>query len=63
IREITRAETFAVSVQVVSTSEVRVSGATQILRENYELTIPSVLNVANVTNEVQLEFDFVVTAQ
>ncbi len=63
IRGITRAETFAVTVQVVSTSELRVNGTTQILRENYELTIPSVPSVANVTNEVQLEFDFVATAK
>lgn len=63
IREISRAETFAVTVQVVSTSELRINGTTQILRENYELTIPSVPSVANVTNEVQLEFDFVTTAQ
>ncbi|HRJ45708.1 MAG TPA: YceI family protein, partial [Caldilineaceae bacterium] len=59
IREISRAETFAVSVTVVSESELRVSGETQVLRENYELTIPSVPSVANVTNEVQLQFDFV----
>ncbi|RLT34741.1 MAG: YceI family protein [Chloroflexi bacterium] len=63
IREISRAETFTVTVQVVSTSELRISGATQILRENYELTIPSVPSVANVTNEVQLQFDFVARAQ
>lgn len=62
IREITRPETFAVTVQVVSTTELRVSGTTQVLRENYELTIPSVPSVANVTNEVQLEFDFVAMA-
>lgn len=63
IREITRAETFAVTVEVISDSELHVGGATQILRENYELTIPSVPSVANVTNEVQLEFDFVAIAQ
>lgn len=63
IREITHAETFAITVQVVSTSELRINGSTQILRENYELTIPSVSSVANVTNEVQLQFDFVATAQ
>jgi len=62
IREITRPETFAVTVQVVSTTELRVSGAAQFLRENYELTIPSVPSVANVTNEIQLEFDFVAMA-
>jgi polyisoprenoid-binding protein YceI len=59
IREITRAETFAIEVQVVSESELRINGETQIRRENYELTIPSVPSVANVTNEVQLQFDFV----
>lgn len=59
IREITRSETFAIEVQVISESELRISGETQVLRENYELTIPSVPSVANVTNEVQLQFDFV----
>ena len=63
IREITRAETFAVIVEVISDSELHVGGTTQVLRENYELTIPSVPSVANVTNEVQLEFDFVAVAQ
>ncbi len=63
IREITRSETFAIEVQVVSESELHISGETQVLRENYELTIPSVPSVANVTNEVQLQFDFVATAQ
>lgn len=63
IREITRSETFAIEVQVVSASELRISGETQVLREHYELSIPSVPSVANVTNEVQLQFDFVATAQ
>ncbi|MGB5051142.1 MAG: YceI family protein [Caldilineaceae bacterium] len=63
IREITRAETFAVTVTVVSESELHMSGATEILRDNYQVTIPSVPSVANVTNEVQLQFDFVATAQ
>ncbi len=63
IREITRPETFAVTVQVVSTTELRVSGTAQVLRENYELTIPSVASVANVTNEVQLEFDLVAVVE
>jgi len=63
IREITRSETFAIEVQVVSESELHISGETQVLRENYELTIPSVPSVANVTNEVQLQFDFVAIAQ
>jgi len=63
VRDTTRSETFAVDVQVVSAGELHVSGAAQVLRENYKLTIPSVPNVANVTNEVQLEFDFVATAQ
>lgn len=63
IREVTRSETFAVTVEVVSENELRVNGATEILRDNYDLTIPNVPSVANVTNEVQLEFDFVATAQ
>lgn len=62
IREINRSATFAIEVQVVSESELRISGETQVLREHYELTIPSVPSVANVTNEVQLQFDFVATA-
>jgi len=62
IREITRSETFAVTVAVISADELHVNGTTQVLRENYKLTIPSVPSVANVTNEVQLEFDFVAMA-
>ena len=63
IREITRAETFAITVKVVAENELHISGAAEILREDYDLTIPSVPNVANVTNEVQLEFELVATAQ
>lgn len=59
IRHITLPATF--TVQVTITSETEISGmATAIVtRSDYELTIPSVPNVANVEQEVELYIDFV----
>jgi hypothetical protein len=33
-------------------------GSATVLRENYQLTIPSVPSVANVSEEVKLEIEF-----
>ncbi|MFP4321466.1 MAG: YceI family protein [Anaerolineales bacterium] len=63
VRDITRPETFTVTVTPVSETRIEGRAATEILRSNYDLTIPEVPSVANVTDEVQLEFDFAAQAE
>lgn len=63
IRDITRSETFAVSATLTSHTQLEGYGETTVLRSNYDLTIPSVPHVANVTDEVLLAIDFVAVAQ
>lgn len=62
IRAITRAESFQVTVTPVSEDDLTGVGTATIQRANYELTIPSVPSVANVSEEVTLEIAFVATA-
>jgi polyisoprenoid-binding protein YceI len=59
IRDITRSVTFDVRVIVVSESEMIGSASGVINRSDYNLHIPSVPNVANVEEEVELYIDFV----
>ncbi len=58
IRDITNEVTFAVSAMVTEVGQLQGSATTQVLRSDYNLQIPSVPNVANVTDEVRLEIDF-----
>jgi polyisoprenoid-binding protein YceI len=58
IREISRPVTFSVTVTAQSEAEIRGAASTTVLREDYELNIPSVPQVAGVANEVLLELDF-----
>lgn len=62
IRDITREETFQVSVTPNSETELVGLGSTTIIRDNYGLTIPSVPSVANVSAEVLLEIQFRATS-
>lgn len=62
IRDITREETFQVSVTPNSETELIGLGSTTIIRDNYGLTIPSVPSVANVSAEVLLEIQFRATS-
>jgi polyisoprenoid-binding protein YceI len=57
----TRSVTFEVTVTPVSEDRIEGLGRTVVLRSDYGLQIPSVPNVANVTNEVTLEIQFVAT--
>ncbi|MEZ4737200.1 MAG: YceI family protein [Caldilineaceae bacterium] len=63
IRDVTRSESFPVTVTANSENELVGSGAITILREDYQLSIPSVPSVAWVADEVKLEIDFTATAQ
>lgn len=62
IRDITREETFQVSVTPNSETELVGLGSATIIRDNYGLTIPSVPSVANVSEEVLLEIQFRATS-
>jgi polyisoprenoid-binding protein YceI len=62
IREIVQPTTF--DVTVTADSETQISGLAQtvVMRGDFELTIPNVEGVADVTEEVRLELEFVATA-
>lgn len=62
IRDITKETTFTVTVTLVAEDRLEGFATTQVLRSDYELIIPEVPGVANVTDEVILEFDLVATA-
>ncbi len=63
IRAITQPMTFEVTVTPVSETELRGNATTTLLRSDFDLQIPSVPSVADVSEEVVLEFDFVALAQ
>lgn len=59
IRDFTQSVTFEVTVTVVSETQMVGSASATINRADFGLTIPSVRNVANVEEEVELYIDFV----
>ncbi len=63
IRTNTSPMTFEVAVTPVSETELHGSARATLLRSDFDLQIPSVPSVANVSEEVLLEFDFVALAQ
>ncbi len=63
IRDITVPVTFDVSINVLSESSLEGSASTVIERGDFNLTIPSVPQVANVSEQVGLEFDFLASAE
>ncbi|NJN44118.1 MAG: YceI family protein [Anaerolineae bacterium] len=63
IREITQQVTFDVTATLVAADRIAGLASTTVLRSDYNLVIPSVPSVANVSEEVLLEIDFVATAQ
>ena len=58
IRSISSPVTFDVNATLVSVDELDGSATAHVTRDAFDLTIPSVPNVANVTNEVLLGIDF-----
>jgi polyisoprenoid-binding protein YceI len=62
IRDITNPVTFDMTVTANSENELSGSGATTVLRSDYGLNIPSVPSVADVSEEVRLEVDFIAAA-
>ena len=63
IRDITKPVSFGVTVTPVSATEIEIAGKTVVARADFDLQIPSVPNVANVEEEVELEIDLVLVAQ
>ena len=63
IRDITNSVTFDVVATAVSEDQVTGTASTTIMRGDYGLQIPSVPNVANVEEEVDLYIDFVANAK
>jgi polyisoprenoid-binding protein YceI len=61
IREIVQSVTFDVTATLVAQDRLEGTGTTVVTRTQYNLTIPSVPGVANVSDEVTLEIDFVAT--
>jgi polyisoprenoid-binding protein YceI len=63
VRNITVPVTFDVTANAKSESEIEGTATTQITRTAFQLTIPSVPSVADVTDEVALELKFVAAKQ
>lgn len=62
IRTITNPVTFAVTVSSITPERLEGIAKAEVLRSDFDLNIPSVSQVANVTDEVQLTIEFVATA-
>ncbi len=58
IRHLTRSVTFTVTVTPESNERLTGTASARISRADYELTIPTVRNVADVSPDVTLELDF-----
>jgi polyisoprenoid-binding protein YceI len=59
IRDVTHPVTFDVTITVPSATELRGAARAVVLRPDFDLSIPQVPNVANVSEDVTLEFDFI----
>ena len=63
ISGVTKPVTFDATVKAVSDQELEGLAKTQVLRSDFNLQIPSVPSVADVTDEVQLELQFAAKAE
>ena len=63
IRDITQPAVFEVSATGESTDRIVGTASTVISREDYNLIVPDLPFIANVSDEVTLEIDFVLLAQ
>ncbi|MDX2163707.1 MAG: YceI family protein [bacterium] len=62
LREIMQPVTFDVTVTPISETRIEGTASATVTRAQYELTIPNAPGVANVSEEVLLEIDFVAVA-
>jgi predicted lipoprotein with Yx(FWY)xxD motif/polyisoprenoid-binding protein YceI len=63
IRDVSNEATFDVEATAVSADEISGTASTVVQRADYDLIIPSVPNVANVEEEVELTIDFIARAK
>lgn len=61
VRTVTQPVTFTVEISDASETSVAGTATADVLRSDFDLNIPSVPSVANVTDEVQLDLVFVAT--
>ena len=61
IRSVTQPVTFTVEITEATETGLAGSATAEVLRSDFDLNIPSVPSVANVTDEVQLDLVFVAT--
>ena len=61
VRDITHPVSFKTTVTLVSTQRLEGHAVTTIRRSDYDLVIPSVPFIADVSDDVRLEIDFVAT--
>lgn len=61
IKGVTQETTFAVSATLVDISTVQGSAVAEVLRSDFGIDIPNVASVADVTDEVTIQLDFVAT--
>lgn len=61
VRDITHPVSFRATVTLVSTQRLEGQAATTVRRSDYDLVIPNVPFIADVSDEVRLEIDFVAT--
>jgi polyisoprenoid-binding protein YceI len=59
IRDVTNEEVFTVTAVPISGTRLEGTATTTVMRQDYNLQIPAVRNVADVDEAVVLEFDFV----
>lgn len=59
IRDVTNPVTFSVTAQLVTPEQLEGVATTTVTRADYQLEIPSAPGVADVDNEVVIEFEFV----
>lgn len=62
ISGVTNSVAFETVINVPADNQISGTATAQVLRSEFNLTIPSVPSVANVTDEVQLQLDFVAGA-
>jgi len=62
VRDITNSVTWDVTITPVSEDEITGLATAQVMRADYNLIIPSVPSVANVSEEVDLEIEFTARA-
>lgn len=63
IRNITKPALFSVTATAVSDNQITGTASAVVLRADFDLNIPSVPNVANVEEEVELYIEFSAVAQ